>query len=83
MPSEIVVVVMSAMGDGTTFNTAMRSFDATALSTASVSELRPLCDTPMMGCSEAGKGIGNSPALRRLALMPRARSAHTAEAEAA
>ena len=34
-----------------------------ALSTASVSALRPLCDTPMIGWGEVGKGIGHSPAL--------------------
>ena len=54
----MVVAARSAIGEGVTFDTAKRRFGSIARSTASVSALRPLCDTPMIGCCEAGIGQG-------------------------
>lgn len=76
-------VAMSAIGEGVMLTTACRRDGSTDSSTASVSELRPLCETPNTGCRLAGNGSGWSPAPSRQECTPRLRSDHTGAQAAA
>src|SRR5437879_6478196 len=77
LPRSSSPVAVSEIGDGTTLTTALRRAGSTASRTASVSELRPLCETPNTGWVLAGNGSGWSPAPSRQEGMPRRRSSAT------
>ncbi len=58
LPRSMTVLATSAIGDGAVLTTAYRSSSSTDSSTARVSALRPLCETPTTGWRLRGNGSG-------------------------